>query len=198
MQLRALSLEPYKATGPPLYDENVWTHLGCCFQSHIARPAFLPWNANCTAQTAKDFLFVNMRMPQWVPRSRKKADASPNTETSDPAAPTRNQLPMLHLADTARNNLVAGVGEFVGTFLFLFFSFAGTQVANTPKPADGALPNTSNLLYSALCFGFSLMVNVWAFYRVTGGLFNPAVCSIIPTHNLAQGLGDRVNQGELR
>ncbi|PYI36893.1 aquaporin-like protein [Aspergillus indologenus CBS 114.80] len=117
-----------------------------------------------------------MRMPQWVPGSRKKADASPNHETSDSSAPTRNnQLPMLHLADTARNNLVAGVGEFVGTFLFLFFSFAGTQVANTPKPADGALPNTSNLLYSALCFGFSLMVNVWAFYRVTGGLFNPAV-----------------------
>ncbi|OJJ50651.1 hypothetical protein ASPZODRAFT_148119 [Penicilliopsis zonata CBS 506.65] len=82
---------------------------------------------------------------------------------------------MLNLPDTARNNLVAVVGEFVGTFLFLFFSFAGTQVSNTPAPAEGAPPNTSNLLYSALSFGFALTVNVWAFYRVTGGLFNPAV-----------------------
>ncbi|KAL4994038.1 hypothetical protein BDV10DRAFT_197873 [Aspergillus recurvatus] len=87
----------------------------------------------------------------------------------------RNQLPMLHLADTTRNNFIAMSGEFVGTFLFLFFSFAGTQVANTPKPVDGAPPNTNALLYSALAFGFSLMVNIWAFYRVTGGLFNPAV-----------------------
>ncbi|KAL3457109.1 aquaporin-like protein [Aspergillus heterothallicus] len=87
----------------------------------------------------------------------------------------RGQLPMLHLADTTRNNCIAIAGEFIGTFLFLFFSFAGTQVANTPKPVDGAPPNTSALLYSSLAFGFSLMVNVWAFYRVTGGLFNPAV-----------------------
>ncbi|KAL5045917.1 hypothetical protein BDW71DRAFT_183054 [Aspergillus fruticulosus] len=87
----------------------------------------------------------------------------------------QSQLPMLHLADTTRNNFIATSSEFVGTFLFLFFSFAGTQVANTPKPVDGAPPNTNALLYSALAFGFSLMVNIWAFYRVTGGLFNPAV-----------------------
>lgn len=94
--------------------------------------------------------------------------------------PSRNQLPMLHLADTVRNNLIATTSEFVGTFLFLFFSFAGTQVANTPKPVDGAPPNIPALLYSSLAFGFSLTVNVWAFYRVTGGLFNPAVCPPSP------------------
>ncbi|RHZ50577.1 hypothetical protein CDV55_100952 [Aspergillus turcosus] len=88
---------------------------------------------------------------------------------------TQSQLPMLGLADSARNNVIAVVGEFVGTFLFLFFSFAGTQVSNTPKPVAGAPPNTSNLLYSSLSFGFSLTVNIWAFYRVTGGLFNPVV-----------------------
>jgi aquaporin related protein len=85
------------------------------------------------------------------------------------------QLKMLNLADTGRNNVVAVIGEFVGTFLFLFWSFVGTQIANTPKPADGSYPNTSNLLFAALAFGFSLTVNVWAFYRVTGGLFNPSV-----------------------
>ena len=89
-------------------------------------------------------------------------------------------LPMLTHPSTARNTVVAGMGEFVGTFLFLFFSFAGTQIANTPAPtvpASGfALPNTSNLIFIALAFGMALMANVWAFYRVTGGLFNPVVC----------------------
>lgn len=87
----------------------------------------------------------------------------------------KGPLPMLNLPDVARNNFIAMVGEFVGTFLFLFFSFAGTQISNTPKPAEGAEPNTSNLLYASLSFGFSLTVNVWAFYRVSGGLFNPSV-----------------------
>jgi aquaporin related protein len=93
-------------------------------------------------------------------------------------SPTK--LPMLTRPMTARNNIVAGLGEFVGTFLFLFFAFAGTQVANTPPPTstngrNTSLPNTSNLMFIALVFGFSLMTNVWAFYRVTGGLFNPVV-----------------------
>jgi aquaporin related protein len=35
--------------------------------------------------------------------------------------------------------------------------------------------NTSSLLYIALSFGFSLAVNAWIFFRVSGGLFNPAV-----------------------
>lgn len=93
----------------------------------------------------------------------------------------RGQLPMLQMPDKLRYNLLCVMGEFVGTFLFLFFSFAGTQVSNTPMPPPGSYPNTSNLLYSALSFGFALTVNVWAFFRVTGGLFNPAVR--IVTHN---------------
>ena len=30
-------------------------------------------------------------------------------------------------------------------------------------------------MYISLSFGFSLMVNAWIFFRVSGGLFNPAV-----------------------
>ena len=30
-------------------------------------------------------------------------------------------------------------------------------------------------LYIALSFGFSLAVNAWIFFRISGGLFNPAV-----------------------
>ncbi|KZL74032.1 aquaporin (MIP family channel protein) [Colletotrichum tofieldiae] len=84
-------------------------------------------------------------------------------------------LPMLRIANTTRNNIVAVLGEFVGTFLFLFFSFAGTQVANTPLGAPGSDPNLTCIIFIALAFGVSLTANVWAFYRVTGGMFNPVV-----------------------
>jgi aquaporin related protein len=76
------------------------------------------------------------------------------------------------------------MGEFVGTTMFLFFAFAGTQVANvggrnsqssTTGSETGFSPEV--LLYIALVFGFSLMVNVWVFFRISGGLFNPAVRS---------------------
>ncbi|KAJ6115369.1 hypothetical protein N7486_001147 [Penicillium sp. IBT 16267x] len=107
------------------------------------------------------------------PYRRQMSEASTLAGPSGPGA--RSQLPMLQLPETMRYNLLCVLGEFVGTFLFLFFSFAGTQVANTPMPAPGSNPNTSNLLYSSLAFGFSLTVNVWAFFRITGGLFNPAV-----------------------
>ncbi|KAF9728944.1 hypothetical protein PMIN06_010351 [Paraphaeosphaeria minitans] len=82
----------------------------------------------------------------------------------------------------AKNHFVAFVGEFVGTTMFLFFAFSGTQVANihsagssnTTTGADtGFSPQV--LQYISLVFGFSLMVNVWIFFRISGGLFNPAV-----------------------
>lgn len=80
------------------------------------------------------------------------------------------------------DHTVALFGEFIGTFLFLFFAFTGTQVANsetqgsdTTSIAQGS--NPAQLLYISLCFGFSLGVNVWVFFRISGGLFNPAVCS---------------------
>ena len=64
-------------------------------------------------------------------------------------------------------------GEFVGTTLFLFFAFAATQIANTLTPPDA--PNLQQLMFISLAFGFSLAVTAWVFYRVSGGLFNPAV-----------------------
>lgn len=81
-------------------------------------------------------------------------------------------------------DFVAMVGEFIGTTMFLFFAFAGTQIANlndsTPEPTTSQASttssvNTSNLTFIALSFGFSLMVNVWVFFRISGGLFNPAI-----------------------
>ena len=79
-----------------------------------------------------------------------------------------------------RNHLVAMSGEFTGTFLFLFLAYAGTQVAKStntqtqtpgavPIPAAEQVPNSSQLLYISLCFGFSLAVNAWV------GLFVPSL-----------------------
>lgn len=87
-----------------------------------------------------------------------------------------------------KNHFVATIGEFVGTTMFLFFAFAGTQVANIQSSASSDSSSTSNTtsggatgfnisvyLYISVIFGFSLMVNVWIFFRISGGLFNPAV-----------------------
>jgi aquaporin rerated protein, other eukaryote len=75
------------------------------------------------------------------------------------------------LPDGVRNHLVAFLAELAGTFLFLFFAFSIAQVAHTTTP----LPDTSELLYIALGFGSSVTVNVWIFYRISGGQLNPAV-----------------------
>jgi aquaporin related protein len=73
------------------------------------------------------------------------------------------------------NHFVAFFGEFVGTFLFLFFAFGGTQTANQASNGNSSGPNLSQLMYISLIFSFSLMIAVWVFFRVSGGLFNPAV-----------------------
>lgn len=59
--------------------------------------------------------------------------------------------------------------------MFLFFAFAGTQVANIGAGETTSTTNSDNgfspivLLYIAVSFGFSLMVNVWIFFRISGG-----------------------------
>jgi len=64
--------------------------------------------------------------------------------------------------------------------LFLFFALIGTQVANNIPSSAGLTvaqtgSNPQQLQYIALSFGFSLAVNAWVFFRISGGLFNPAV-----------------------
>ncbi|KAH8685598.1 aquaporin-like protein [Tricladium varicosporioides] len=99
------------------------------------------------------------------------------------------RLPWLTwMNSSVKNHFVATLGEFVGTTMFLFFAFAGTQVANIQSSASSNNSSTSNTtsggatgfnvsvyLYISIIFGFSLMVNVWIFFRISGGLFNPAV-----------------------
>ncbi|KAI0397296.1 aquaporin-like protein [Xylariaceae sp. FL0594] len=91
----------------------------------------------------------------------------------------RRRLPMLKsVPATPKSHFVAAVAEFVGTFLFLLFAFGGTNAVNAApdqgQPADLAA-NPARLLFISLSFGMSLAVNAWVFYRISGGLFNPAV-----------------------
>ncbi|KAF2489037.1 aquaporin-like protein [Lophium mytilinum] len=96
--------------------------------------------------------------------------------TTDPNHQGERRLRGLEwMPNRVRNLMIAMIGEFVGTFLFLFFAFAGTQIANAAPATPGGKPNTSVLLYISLSFGFSLLVNAWIFFRISGGLFNPAV-----------------------
>lgn len=78
----------------------------------------------------------------------------------------------MHL-NPVQQHLVAASGEFAGTFMFLFFAYA-TQlmVLNQATPAT---PPAMQTVYISLGYGFSLLVTAWAFYRISGGLFNPAV-----------------------
>ncbi|KAH9820937.1 MIP aquaporin TC1A8 family [Teratosphaeria destructans] len=93
------------------------------------------------------------------------------------------RLPMAGwMKGPVRSHFVAWLGEFVGTTLFLFFAFGGTLVANigAQESANSTTAETAGFnpivtLFVAVSFGFSLMVNVWIFFRVSGGLFNPAV-----------------------
>ncbi|KAI0160400.1 hypothetical protein GGR57DRAFT_499808 [Xylariaceae sp. FL1272] len=106
-------------------------------------------------------------------------------------------------------HLVAATGEFVGTFWFLFFGYAGHLMV-IDETAQSDTPGASTVIYVSLaCMfncchlvrvrghdifimkrkpryllstslirsldGFSLLVTVWALYRISGGLFNPAV-----------------------
>ncbi|KAI6711687.1 aquaporin-2 [Diplocarpon mali] len=85
------------------------------------------------------------------------------------------------MSDSVRNHIVAMIGEFLGTLSFLFFGLAAVQVANS-KPdtllridASSGAPSLLQIVYISGSFGISLTVNVWVFYRVSGGMFNPAV-----------------------
>jgi aquaporin related protein len=84
------------------------------------------------------------------------------------------------LSGSFKTALVIAVGEFCGTFMFLLLSFMGAQTALN---SSGGNLDAPTLLYIASSFGTALAVNVWVFYRVTGGMFNPAV-SLLSSHYL--------------
>ncbi|KAK5157111.1 hypothetical protein LTS14_004629 [Recurvomyces mirabilis] len=114
---------------------------------------------------------------ETVARRRRKR------ESREGSPPMDLRLPFLKwMNGSVKGHFVATLGEFVGTTMFLFFAFAGTQVANAGAQTESNTTTNQStgfspivLLYIGIAFGFSLMVNVWIFFRISGGLFNPAV-----------------------
>lgn len=88
-------------------------------------------------------------------------------------------LPTKNAADQSelRKHFVAASGEFVGTFLFLFISFLGHSMSVSQAADVGPNGGKSNqtVVFISISYGISLLVTAWTLYRVSGGLFNPAV-----------------------
>lgn len=82
-----------------------------------------------------------------------------------------------HLSDLG-THLVAASGEFVGTFFFLWMAYSGqlTVLNQYSALAVAGGASSETIVFIALVYALSLLVNAWAFYRISGGLFNPAVC----------------------
>lgn len=107
--------------------------------------------------------------------------ASPDVEEVGPGAKPL-PFPFNKIMDSSfgrspwKNHAIAMIGEAIGTGSFLFFAFAGAEVALYGK-ATGQIEtfDPAVIMYIALSFGLSLLVNVFVFFRVSGGLFNPAV-----------------------
>jgi aquaporin related protein len=64
--------------------------------------------------------------------------------------------------------------------MFLTVSFGGTHVANltggtVTTQSDTKFINTTKIIFISISFGFSLIINAWIFFRVSGALFNPAI-----------------------
>ncbi|KAK6462468.1 aquaporin [Scheffersomyces coipomensis] len=80
-------------------------------------------------------------------------------------------------ASPLKNHLIAFLGEFFGTFIFLWTAFVIAQIANQdpniPKAGHGSEPQ--QLIMISFGFGFGVMMAVFMFYRVSGGNLNPAV-----------------------
>ncbi|KAL2674233.1 hypothetical protein Neosp_012684 [[Neocosmospora] mangrovei] len=62
-----------------------------------------------------------------------------------------------------------------------------------PDTAPNGGLSSSTDIWIAVSYGFALLVNAWAFYRISGGLFNPAVLGSI----CAGGLVDAMFPGKV-
>ncbi|CDO93288.1 unnamed protein product [Kluyveromyces dobzhanskii CBS 2104] len=101
------------------------------------------------------------------------AKAQQETEYVPPYVPKYNQLGFKN--ETYRNHLVAAIGEFCGTFIFLWSAFVIAQIANEDTTVSSPGSHPGQLIMIALGFGFSVMFAVFIFFRVSGGNLNPAV-----------------------
>lgn len=84
----------------------------------------------------------------------------------------RESLKALKVHDAYFFRCVTIAIEFLGTFLFLFLAFGGTQGL---KPSIHDQFSPVFRLYLSFVFGITFIASVWTFCRFTGAQLNPAV-----------------------
>ncbi|KAA8904143.1 hypothetical protein DIURU_002095 [Diutina rugosa] len=92
------------------------------------------------------------------------------------------------------NDLLAVLGELVGTFIFLWTAFMVAQIANQEpllqdaafKEAKGSSPH--QLIMISFGFGFGVMVAIFLVARISGGNLNPAVTLTLIAARAGRGL----------
>lgn len=79
-------------------------------------------------------------------------------------------------------DLIAAIGEFMGTFVFLLVGLGGIQAGKTSNTdnsiatvGNSSVPNLNLLMYVSTSMGLSLLFSCWIFFRATGAAFNPNV-----------------------
>lgn len=82
--------------------------------------------------------------------------------------------PSPYYGDDWRILFVNLLGEFCGTYMFLLFAEVICQIANSTAQAL-QISNAASLIMISFGFGFSVMVNIYIFYRISGGHLNPSV-----------------------
>lgn len=113
--------------------------------------------------TAEKYNSRDPTLPVHEPSSAPPSEAAPKSPT------------------TVRKEIAAFLGELIGTFMFLFLAFTGTQIALNAAgtqqltSSDNPAPDVSKLIYISFSFGVSLAINVAIFADISGGKFNPAV-----------------------
>lgn len=101
------------------------------------------------------------------------AAGGPGMPESEPIVPSHRYA---GLPDGIRNHVIAMVGEFVGTFMFLLFAELIANNANLdPSVMSYKGPSAAQITMISFGFGFSVMACVFVFYRISGGQLNPAV-----------------------
>ena len=124
--------------------------------------------------TRQDLSLSSRRTASLESQKDNRSPLPQTTSSYDVPAPSPKKSP-----STLEGHIVAASSEFVGTFMFLLFAFSG-QLMITTQASERSLMNggtsSQQNIFIALVYGFSLLVNSWAFFRISGGLFNPAVC----------------------
>ncbi|KAF9116184.1 hypothetical protein BGW39_002796 [Mortierella sp. 14UC] len=80
---------------------------------------------------------------------------------------------------------IPAIGEFIGTAMFLYLAVGGADAVTRGTPEG------TGVLGVAFAFGMGLMVTAWAFGRISGAHFNPAItlaCLIAGNHSVEKAI----------